>query len=394
MCTFDYRELEQVDLQSIASDKVETSLAAISASPQRKYVVELLALIFGLGSWFGVTAIFSQMPKVMAIAPEEWSLPFYLSITVQCGNAVALLYLYAHKVFARPFNDAHVICVLMVIGCVAAICLPFTYRLSVGNVSIALHIFVFIFSIIGGFSSMLFLPYMKRYRGNALFLFFLGQALIDVLTNALAAIQGMWGASECYHRQLEFPEYVRHEGSPLFKPEIAFILVFPVLAASTVAFILLNKMQVCRDELADDTDPNELEVEHSYDPIDQNITVTEVQNAPQHRFIDLILANVLIAFFETSIFPCIHSFTCQHYTRRPVAYNLAILWIAAFNSLLWSILSLIPQLCLRLARKFGARPIVLAPYLLYFAFEFSWGIPTHNLLGLILLVSRPEIICK
>lgn len=383
MWKFICSELEQVDLQSIASDKLDTSLAPASASPQQKYVVQLLALLFGLGSWFGVTTIFSQMPTIMSFTPEEWMLPFYLSITVQLGNAVALLYLYAHKTIARPFNDAHVICVLMGVGCVAAICLPFTYQITVGNWSIALHIFTFIFAVIGGFSSMLFLPYMKRFRGNYLFIFFLGQALNDVLANGLAAIQGMWGSSECPRLQLEFPEYGRHEGSPLFKPIIAFLLVIPVLVTSTVAFILLNKMEVCRDELADDTEPNEVDPERLCDPIDQNSTA-------KHKFFDLFMANGLIGLASVSIFPCIHTFTCQQYLIRPLPYNLAIVFIAIYNPLIWFFVNLLPQQSIRIVRKCDARLAIVVPYLLYFAFQFAWGVPSKSLLGLILLVSEGQ----
>lgn len=378
--------MEQIDLQSNASDKRDGS-APTGVLAMRKTIVELIVLLFGIGSWFGVTTIFSQMPKISASAPEEWLLPFYLSITVQCGNAISLFYVYVRKSSARQLNDAHAICMLMAVGCLAAICMPFMYEITVGNVSIALHIFTFIFATIGGFSSMLFMPYMKRFRANYLFIFFFGQSLNDLVSIALAVIQGMWGSSECIYRETQFPQFVRHTASPLFNSNVAFLLVFPVLAMSTAAFILLNKMKVCRDELDVETLSNDVKTERRCDAIESNDTTTEVRDPTQLNFYHLILANALIGFAATSIFPFIHSFTCQQYSRRPFSYNLTIALIAIYNPLIWFVVTLMPQQCVRLVRMCNARLSILVPYLLFVIFDFFWGWPLHSLLGLILLVS-------
>lgn len=382
-------EMEQIDLHSIASDKQDTGAVptGTGAPTKRKYIVALLVLLFGLGSWFGVTTIFSQMPIIIASAPEGWMLPWCLSITVQFGNAVSLLYVYAHKLCARKLHDAHAICMLMAIGCVAAICMPFTYRLTLGNVSIALHIFTFIFATIGGFSTMLFMPYVKRFRGNYLFVFFFGQALNDVLSNAFAALQGMWGSSECVVGESILTQFIRHTKSPIFNPKIAFLLVFPMLATSTAAFILLNKKKLCRDELSVDTEPIDLDTRRHCDTTDQNNVSTPVQHAHQLKFYHLMLSNVLFAIAATGIFPFIHSFTCQSYARSPISYNLAIALIAIYHPLIWFVATLLPHQCMRLVRVCKPRVIILVSYLLFYVF-YSFILWTWNsLLALILLVN-------
>lgn len=376
--------MEQIDLHPIGSDKHVTGTAPTSASTERKYLVELLVLLFGLGSWFGVTTIFSQIPAISA--PEDRTMPLNLSLTVQCGNAIALLYLYFHRTTAIPFRDVHAI-ILLAVGCVAAICMPFTYHIKVGEMSIALHIFTFIFATIGGFSSMVFMPYMKRFRGNYLFVFFFGQSLNDLLSNALAAIQGMWGSSECIYSDTKFPAFFRHTAKPLFQPHIAFMFIFPILAMSMAAFILLNKMKACRDELVADTEPNDVDIKQRSDPINSDGISAEVQDASKLNFTHLYMANVLIGFAVTDIFPFMHSLTCQQYMRRPNMYNLTISLIAVYNPLLWFVANLMPQQCFRIVRMCKVRVVFILPYLLWLVYGICCFYPLHSLLGLILLVS-------
>lgn len=359
--------------------------ASASAMIKRNYVVELLVMLFGLGSWFGLTAIFSQMPKIAASAPEGWLLPFHLTITAQCANAISMLYVHAQK--SRQFNDAHVISMLMVVGCVAAICMPFTYHLTIGDLSIALHFFTFIFATIGGFSSMVFMPFMRRFRDNYLLIFFFGQAFNDILSNALAMIQGMWSSSECIFRELQWPQFARHILSPNYTPTIAFLFVFPVLAMGTVAFILISRMKLCRDELTVAVETIDLNNGRRCDLNGAFNASAEVQELPKLKFYHLIVANALIGFGATGIFPFIHSFTCQLCSHHPISYNLSIVLIVIFNPLICFIAACIPCKCIRLIRMCKTRVAILVPYLLFYTFGFFCGWPLHSLLGLILLVS-------
>lgn len=373
-------------MQSTTSDKPDIGAVSSDASSDRKYIVKWLVLLFGLGSWFGMTTIFSQMPIIASTREDTW-LPLDLSMVALVGNSVSLLYVHAHRSIARPLNDAHAICMLMAVGCVAAICLPFTYHVTIGSVHIALHIFIFIFAMIGGFSSMLFMPYMKRYRGKYLYIFFLGQALNDLLSNALAAFQGTWSSTECVYEGSEIVEFARRTVSPSFSPTVAFLFVFPVLALSTTAFILLNKMKVCRDEQVTDTVPNDVDTERGCDPMDQTDVSIKMPDVTQLRFIQLLFANVVILFAAIAIFPLIHSFTCQQYARRPHTYIVTIALIVIYKPLIWYVVTLKPQQCMSLVRRCSARVIILVPYLFFYIYDFLCVWPLHSLLALILLVS-------
>lgn len=69
----------------------------------RKIVVDILALFFGIGAWIGVNGIYNQLPLLVNSAPEGWNLPSYMVMMVQFANLGPILYtLYAKLVFYFP----------------------------------------------------------------------------------------------------------------------------------------------------------------------------------------------------------------------------------------------------------------------------------------------------
>jgi len=58
----------------------------------RRLLVDLLALMFGLGSWIGVNGVYVQLPLIVHTAPEGWSLPAHMVMLVQIANLGPILY--------------------------------------------------------------------------------------------------------------------------------------------------------------------------------------------------------------------------------------------------------------------------------------------------------------
>lgn len=58
----------------------------------RKILVDLFALLFGLGTWVGVNGIYVQLPLLVNAAPEGWNLSTYMVIVVQFANLGPILY--------------------------------------------------------------------------------------------------------------------------------------------------------------------------------------------------------------------------------------------------------------------------------------------------------------
>ena len=62
----------------------------------RKILVDVLALMFGLGAWIGVNGIYAQLPLLVQSAPEKWKLPTYMVVVIQFANLGPILFaLYA-----------------------------------------------------------------------------------------------------------------------------------------------------------------------------------------------------------------------------------------------------------------------------------------------------------
>ena len=58
----------------------------------RKVLVDVLALLFGVGAWVGVNGIYVQLPLLVNTAPEGWSLPAHMVLVVQFANLGPILY--------------------------------------------------------------------------------------------------------------------------------------------------------------------------------------------------------------------------------------------------------------------------------------------------------------
>lgn len=58
----------------------------------RKVLVDVLALLFGIGAWVGVNGIYVQLPLLVNTAPEGWNLSAYMVMVVQFANLGPILY--------------------------------------------------------------------------------------------------------------------------------------------------------------------------------------------------------------------------------------------------------------------------------------------------------------
>lgn len=158
----------------------------------RNIFVDALAILFGISSWIGVTSIFLQLPLIVSTAPEGWSLPSYIAITVQMGNIGSFAYVLYQKYSPKKIDDGLLIYIALLIGCVAAICMAFFYQVTFaidGNTqySVALLMFTLLFALVGCVSSVLFMPYMgepiclKQRTDSTLFKSFNTNKLVWVL---------------------------------------------------------------------------------------------------------------------------------------------------------------------------------------------------------------------
>lgn len=84
----------------LMNDKTQNMLSQKLSN--RRLLVDLLALMFGLGAWIGVNGIYVQLPLLVNSAPEGWSLPAHMVMLVQFANLGPILYtLYIKYVYVK-----------------------------------------------------------------------------------------------------------------------------------------------------------------------------------------------------------------------------------------------------------------------------------------------------
>lgn len=142
----------------------------ITSVSSRVKILHLLLIFFGITAWLGVNSTFVQLPLLVEGAPEGWSLPSYIVIIIQIGNLGPILYTALQR--WRPFKDSPLIVVLLVAGCIGSLLFALFYDRTATvfghDRSIAVLLIAFIFAIVGCTSSVLFMPYMGRFKVSRL----------------------------------------------------------------------------------------------------------------------------------------------------------------------------------------------------------------------------------
>lgn len=90
----------------------------------RRLLVDLLALMFGLGAWIGVNGIYVQLPLLVNEAPEGWSLPAHMVMLVQFANLGPILYTLYIK-YNKWSCDKYITYVLLAAGAMSTFILAF-----------------------------------------------------------------------------------------------------------------------------------------------------------------------------------------------------------------------------------------------------------------------------
>lgn len=300
---------------------------------KRSYFVDLLAITFGISAWIGITGTYLELPQIVQTAPEGWNLPSYIVILTQSGNVASLIYVIYEKWSTVKCDDVNLIYVTLGIGCLAAILMAFYYQSTIyladEQRSIPLFIFTAMFAIVGCLSSVLFMPFMGRFRGIYLVTYMFGQGLNGLLSSALSLVQGV-GSPQCVQNDTTNATNIVNS-QPLFQPKYYFLFVFTIFILSFVAFILLNKLDVCKSEHATAHRckiENNLanDVANGYQPIP-----TDVCHMSSLDFYYLMFVLGAMSSLTYGILPGVQSFSCLSY--GPSAYHLSTTLSAIANPL-------------------------------------------------------------
>lgn len=366
------------------------------ALKKRNIFVDALAILFGISSWIGVTSTFIQLPLIYSTAPEQWSIGSYIAITVQSANIFSFAYVLYQKYSKKKIDDGYLIYLTLFIGCIAAICMAFFYQHTIeingSRHSVALLVFSLMFALVGCLSSVLFMPYMGRFRECYLVSYMLGMGLNGFLSSIMGLIQGI-GEYECIPNDSANgtgPEFIKHFVPPLFGTELYFLIVFAIMVLSTIAFVLLNNLSICKEEYAAGTvsegnDYHYDKREKNGDDDDQPIP-DEVRHLSMFNYLFLMLAVVGLSGLGNGVFPGLMSYSCLPY--GDATYHFAVKLAAIANPMAGFIAMFVPHTSIRVIRVLSIIGSILAAEIFWIALQSPNPILQGTIFGTIQIVSE------
>ncbi|XP_067619672.1 solute carrier family 52, riboflavin transporter, member 3-A isoform X2 [Eurosta solidaginis] len=335
------------------------------AVKNRNFLVDLLAIFFGIGTWIGVNGTFIQVPLLVKEAPESWSLPSYLSVAVQIGNIGPIAYALIQHFSKRKISDALFIYILLVIGTLSAIFTSFFYIKTViingEERSLPLYILTFLSALTACTSSVLFMPYMGRFKEFYLVTYFVGEGLSGLLPSVVSLIQGVGGDTECVLVNTtktgeEIDE--KKTSPPLFGTMEFFIFIFAMFICSVIAFTMLDRLKIAKREYV----AGQIDFGNNYKYSEDNTTINSSYNSPvnhnntsqqtesttqisSNEYILLLLLIGCLSFFANGMFNSIQSYSSLPYGNS--AYHLSVTLSVIANPVACFMAIFIPHTSLR-----------------------------------------------
>ncbi|XP_022181911.1 riboflavin transporter 2 isoform X3 [Myzus persicae] len=283
---------------------------------ERKWFLDLLTCMFGVGAWILVNSLYTQLPLLVQSAPEGWNLPSYLSIAIQTGNLGPLLYGAWRRRYGNRYDRPLTIAVL-VFGVASVFLLARFYDVT-GVVfgephSVVLCVLTFAVALVGCTSSVLFIPSLARYPDIYLVTYMVGEGISGFVPSAVAIVQGV-GTTTC--RTVVGPDgKVSEEKSTtdaLFSSGPFFVGIGAIMCASTVSYLCLEYLPTCKKEKIR-TPPD--------DDGHQTIGGGGTDNRSRRLNVALLAVQGAIVFFANGLLPSIQSFSCLPYGY--MAYHFA-----------------------------------------------------------------------
>lgn len=322
-------------------------------------IIHLLVILFGVSTWIGVNGIFIELPLLVTIAPEGWNLPAYIVIVAQSANVGPAIYALLHKSKCQPNESSCILC-LLCLQVLAMGLLIFLYdrTTTVGGErhSLILLVSVFFSALVGCFSSVLFMPYLRDFDDVYIVSYFVGEGLSGVLPSIMALIQGVGESAACNTPFANTTNEISPNAPDLkFSGQYYFLFLTLVLVLSLVAFIVLRFspfVQISKN-LRDSNFLTQTKVDYkSREESTVNVynidnvnraparkesatancsSFDEAKSLPVFRKIYLYILIGVCCFFSNGFLPSIQSYSCLPYGH--LAYQLSIVCAQFVNPL-------------------------------------------------------------
>ncbi|KAL7294685.1 hypothetical protein TKK_0011987 [Trichogramma kaykai] len=360
----------------------------------RKIIVDVLALLFGLGAWVGINGIYVQLPLLVPELPENWKLPSHMVLMVQFANLGPILYTLYNKYLACA-RDHYIIYGLLAAGSLSIYCLAFTYNKTTyifgSERSTALLSLMFISSFVGCTSSVLFMPYMRNYREIYLVSYLVGEGLSGFLPSIVTLIQGVGPKPSCVNVTISPGQFELRPGKlePRFSVETFFLFLGSLLALSFFAFLSLSKLKVAKGERVKlpasiEALPTDMNAPPSY-------KTTANWSMTDKTYYYLLAMMAVICLLGNGILPSIQSYSCLPYGN--VAYHLTVTLASMAGPLAMCLGFVIKNPKVKLLSGLMVIVLILSGLIVYLALQSPTPPLQKSWLGTFLVVVIWIIVC-
>ncbi|CAH8650272.1 unnamed protein product [Schistosoma intercalatum] len=214
--------------------------------------------LYGLGSWIVVNGLWVELPLLINVLPEGWSLPAYLIIIIQIANVGPMIYVPLTRFFQAKTNGFCSRCLqpperianylILAVGLISCILISqfwdsvaYVSILKPGYHSIGLFVLALFASIVDCTSSVTFITYLNGMPQLYVGALHFGEAFSDLVPSILALIQGVGSEPECINKTVnDTLHVVPFYPPPRFSVSTFIYLLCIVLLLSLTAFTLLD----------------------------------------------------------------------------------------------------------------------------------------------------------
>ncbi|XP_060627730.2 riboflavin transporter 2-like [Anolis sagrei] len=351
--------------------------------------VHLLSCLLGTGSWVAINGVWVELPLVVAVAPEGWLLPSYLTVIIQLANLGPLVFTLAHR-FIR-LGEVRVIYGVLVLGCLSCLLLAFFWSSTSIVVGVprstALLALLFFLALVDCTSSVTFLPYMRRLRPAYLTTYFIGEGMSGLLPGLVALGQGV-GTPQCHGNGSNSTGDYQ---APHFSVQTFFLFLTTMMGLSLASFVLLNHLPAAKRERAKEKgytkEDNTLGVKVNTDhPMVQGSTRfcfgSRTYSGLQLAYIFVLLA--WVNALTNGVLPAVQSYSCLPYGHT--AYHLSATLAALANPLACFLGRFLPSRSLMLLGVLSSAGSLVASYIMAMAVFSPCPPLVSSSLGVILIV--------
>ncbi|XP_055368822.1 solute carrier family 52, riboflavin transporter, member 2 isoform X2 [Betta splendens] len=209
-----------------------------------------LVALFAMGSWISVNSLWVEIPVIVRVLPEKWTLPAYLSVLIALGNVGPVAVTVTHHCAPGRLDERLVIhCIQALAAAVSAFLAVFwshTVTVAGAERSLPFLLFTFLLSVVCCTSTVTFLPFMFRHPPQYIRTFFIGQGLSALFPCVVALGQGVSKLRCEAVNGTVHPEYLREN----FPAQNFFWFLCVMLSVSALSFVALTRRQESQRDAA------------------------------------------------------------------------------------------------------------------------------------------------